>query len=363
MIRKRNREGAGREIHRFLLRYVAAVLVMFAGLWMTDRALAAGNFHGKQLYFGMGGDLCALNTQNGKVSTLCEILKTKYNPIGDVCYAKGKLYFTVDLAAAAGDEARHQRVIYCVGAGGKGKKRLAAGYAPQVVKNKVYYIAERYNKKTGVGKSTGLYRMNLDGSGKEAVTIDDVRDFAIVGNTLYWLSSEGKNPSPRETNYNRLYVQELTDKNQTEFMSYPACEICDYDENNIHFVDFLPSPYLYSLGKKGAYGRKWGIYNHCIPDEIDMFSDNYKKDGDGHFIGYQNDCYVYRMGKQWKLFLPETQKITLLKGVTGHGEQDRLVAAGGGWMVLTHPAKSGTKTAMSVIRTNGKKCRTIYTWK
>ncbi len=353
-------------------KWMAAVLLTFCEILAAGTCEAADNYHGNQLYFGKGGFVCALNTKTGKVSRICEVVKTKYNPIGTVSYYKGKLFFAVDLAAAAGDYGRHQRYIYSVDVKGKGLRRLAPGYAPQALNDTVYYIRESYNKKTGYGKSAGLYRMKTDGSGSEEIVPDDVRQFAVVGTKLFWITSNGSNPVGKKRcgYYNPLLIMDLTDPEKKEAYDSPFYEIgyiCDYDKKYIYYTeDGNDEKEIYSRGETDLDSRTWKGhkgYGSLIPEEIDLFSKKYKK-VPSRFIGYQNDCYVYRMEKQWKLYYPVTGKTTVLKGIKGTSGADSLVAAGGGWLVLTHPKKTGQNdTAMSVIRIDGKKLRTIYTWK
>ena len=350
------------------LRKYLAVICLLAVALLPGKAEAAKNYHGGQLYFGMGGSVCALNTKTGKVKKICEVLKTDTDPIGTIVYYKGNLYFSVDLAEAEGEYGRHQRYIYRVGANGKGKKRLAPGYAPQIADGKIYYIAESYNKKTKYGKSAGLYEMKTDGTKKEAVVLDDVREFAVVKNWLFWISSEGKNPKKKGTylNYHPLIYIDLNDPDKKQEYDSPFYEtgyLVDYDDNYVYYTDEYDQDEIRSRGTSDIDERNWGNYRrHVLPEVIDIFSKKCKH-LPSRFIGFQNDCYVYRLEEQWKYYNPLTGKATVLKGLTGRGERDELIAAGGGWLVLAHPAKNGDKTSLSVIRTNGKNLKTLYTWK
>ena len=78
-----------------LRKYLAAICLLAVAL-LPGKAEAAKNYHGGQLYFGMGGSVCALNTKTGKVKKICEVLKTDTDPIGTIVYYKGNLYFSVD---------------------------------------------------------------------------------------------------------------------------------------------------------------------------------------------------------------------------------------------------------------------------
>lgn len=164
-------------------------------LTYPDRAVRSGN----NVYYALGNDgvgyIYRYNVSTGKKSLFVK-KPCYYNGM----FISGKyLYFTVD--NYGGSDGR-DRYIYRIGLNGKGLKRLASGYSPVVIGNKVYYTGVSKVKEYRVihdSALTGIWQMSLTGSNKKCIYKGNAMLLAKSGENLlvgwkthFTISTSGK---------------------------------------------------------------------------------------------------------------------------------------------------------------------------
>lgn len=128
-------------------------------VYIPDRAARSG----KYVYYALGNDgggsIYQYNTSTKKTKKVtgkfkCRELSVKGNYI----------YMTVDKYTGSDNADMY---IYRVKNNGSGLKKLAKGRTPVIIGNYIYYIGLKKEKGDRYDKTSGIYRMKLDGSGRK----------------------------------------------------------------------------------------------------------------------------------------------------------------------------------------------------
>jgi hypothetical protein len=163
------------------------VLCLLPGDIAQAGTKVADSTNGKYTYYSVYASIYRLDSETGKDELVKEVYSSyavdHYGAyVSGLTYYDGYLYFAKCSSNDGGDE-----YICRMKEDGTGLSTFESGYHPVIYNDKIYYIAEEYDREEDWSYSLGISCMDLDGKNAKRL-IDDfsIYNFYIVNGKIYY---------------------------------------------------------------------------------------------------------------------------------------------------------------------------------
>ena len=222
-----------RDTKKLLKRYLAVFLglLLFLSPVISSVSDAASNSStststlsaksGDYVYYSVYNKIYRINTKTKKKKLILH--KKNWWSFDDMVVYKGYIYAVADTCQGTGEDHTY---IYRVKTDGTKGKLLDKGNYLNLYNGKIYYKKYSYNTSNfyDTFKDRGIYRMNLDGSGKKAIkSSSSIYDFKIYKSNIYYYTA------------NNLYRISTSGTKNTKLCSFKNREMISIYNGNVYY--------------------------------------------------------------------------------------------------------------------------------